>query len=37
MDLVDEPTTEEIDLWNAEIQQSRQEMGEIKTQLNYAD
>ena len=37
MDLVDEPTTEEIDLWNTEIQQSRQEMGEIKTQLNYAD
>lgn len=37
MDLVPEPTTEEIDLWNAEIQQCRQEMGEIKTQLNYAD
>lgn len=37
MDLVPEPTTQEIDLWNAEIQQCRQEMGEIKTQLNYAD
>lgn len=37
MELVDEPSTGEIDQWNEQIHQSRQEMGEIKTQLNYAE